>query len=194
MTRWMWLAITASLALALPATAETYPLGVSAYGGFDYPVLQSDVGSGPMWAVAVRGNIWRSFHGQIILHGTSQGDQDETLDFGNGQSETLTYKGGTLTGFGVNLLIAKQDPVNVWPYAMLGLSTNKLKFGDSFKDSKSLTGWSLGGGLGINLYRRWIYLDVNTALLVMPFHDNKASRKNWQSLMGVQYFIPIKVR
>ncbi|MBL0060664.1 MAG: hypothetical protein IPP40_04045 [bacterium] len=49
-----------------------------------------------------------------------------------------------------------------------------------------------GFGLGFNLYQRKIYLDINTSLLVMPFHDDNASRKNLQTMLGVQYFIPIK--
>jgi hypothetical protein len=130
----------------------------------------------------------------VYVRGTSQGDKDEALDFGNNQSETITYKGGTLTGFGLNVLLARQEPANVWPYGLIGLSSNNQKFGDSFKGSKSLMGWSFGGGMGINLYQRALYLDINTSLLVMPFHDNKASRKNWQTLAGIQYFIPIKTK
>jgi hypothetical protein len=57
-----------------------------------------------------------------------------------------------------------------------------------------LTGMSGGVGAGINLYQKKIYLDVMTSLLVMPFHDNNASRKNWQTMFGVQYFFPIKTK
>jgi hypothetical protein len=178
----------------LSAVAGTYPLAVGAYSGYDVPALQQDVGSGVMWGVGVRGNIWRFVHGQLIVRGTSQGDREEDLDFGNGQTETITYKGGTLTGFGLNLLLAKKDPCNVWPYGLLGFSSNTFDFGDKFKDDQSLIGWSVGGGLGISLYRQKVYLDVQTYALVAPFHDNKASRKNWQSLIGVQYFIPIHTK
>jgi hypothetical protein len=188
-----YLLLAVLVCAALPALAETYPLGIGAYGGYDMPVIQGDVGSGPMWSVGVRGNVWHFVHAQLLVRGTSQGDVSEDLEFGN-QTETLTLKGGTLTGFGLNVLLAKQEPANIWPYALLGLTSNSLKPGASFKKSETLLGWCFGGGVGINLYDRKIYLDVNTSLLVMPFHDNKASRKNWQSLAGVQYFIPIKVK
>ena len=53
-----------------------------------------------MWGVSVRGNVWNFVHGQIIVRGTSQGGKKEDFEFGN-QTETVTYKGGTLTGFGL---------------------------------------------------------------------------------------------
>ena len=146
-----------------------------------------------MWALGVRGNIWSFIHGQLSVRGTSQGDVDEELEFGN-QTETITFKGGTLTGYGLTLLLAAKNPPSVWPYALIGVSSNSLKFGEGFKEDDSLIGWSFGGGTGINLYARKVYLDVNTSLLLMPFHDNKASRKNWQTLVGVQYFIPIHTK
>jgi len=187
------LMLICAVALALPALAGSYPLGVSAYGGYDMPVIQEDVGAGPMWAVGVRGNVWHFIHAQLIVRGTSRGDVENEEKFGN-VTETLTYKGGTLTGFGLNVLLAKKDPAPVWPYGLIGVTSNSQGFGDSWKEDETLLGWSFGGGLGINLYQRQVYLDVNTSLLVMPFHDNKASRKNWQSLIGIQYFIPIKTK
>jgi hypothetical protein len=128
------------------------------------------------------------------VRGTSNGDVEEELEFGNNETETLTYEGGTLTGFGLNVLLAKKDPANIWPYGLLGVSTNSLSFGADYKEDDSLIGWAFGGGLGINLYNRQLYLDANTSYLVMPFHDNNASRKNWQTLFGIQYFIPITTK
>ena len=186
---WILLAV---LWLCHAGWAETYPLGITAYSGYDVPVIQGDVGAGPMYGLAVRGNIWKFVHGELFFRGTSQGDKDEDMEFGN-QTETVTYKGGTLTGFGFNLLLACKNPVNIWPYGLLGVSSNSFKPGDSFKDSESMIGWSFGGGMGINLYQNALYLDVNTALLVMPFHDNNASRKDWQTRLGIQYYIPIKM-
>lgn len=182
-----------SAVFALPAVAGTYPLGIGVHSGYDVPVLQGDVGSGMMWGIGVRGNIWKFIHGQIIVRGTSQGDKEEDLEFDN-ETETVSYKGGTLTGFGLNLLLAKKDPGNVWPYAVIGFSSNSYNFGMESKEDQSLVGWSVGGGLGINLYQKKIYLDAQTYAMVAPFHDNKASRKNWQSLIGVQYYIPIRTK
>jgi opacity protein-like surface antigen len=174
------------------AWAESYPLGITAYSGFDVPVIQTDVGSGPMYGLAVRGNIWKFVHGELFFRGTSQGDVTEDAPFGD-QTESITFKGGSLTGFGLNVLLAAKNPVSVWPYGLIGISSNTLKHGDSYKEKKTLVGYSFGGGLGINLYDKMLYLDINTALLVMPFHDNKASRKNWQSRAGIQYYIPIRM-
>jgi hypothetical protein len=189
--KYFLLVVMCCAAIALPAAARTWNLGVGPYGGYDMPVIQTDVGAGPMWGVGVRSNLWHFVHGQVFVHGTSNADKNENLDFGNGQTETVTYKGGTLTGYGIHLLLAHAEPVSVWPYALVGLSSNSQKFGDSFKKSASYMGWDFGGGLAVNLYEKLLYIDANTTFLVMPFHSNKATRKNWQTLVGLQYFIPI---
>ncbi len=189
------LAILVVLAImTVQGLAGTYPLGVGLHTGYDMPVIQDDVGAGTMWGISVRGNIVSFLHAQLVVHGTSQGDVDDDLKSDGVVIETITTKGGTLTGFGLNALIAKKDPANIWPYFMLGISSNSLSPGESFKEDESNLGWSMGGGAGINLYNRQIYFDINTSLLVMPIHDNEASRKNWQTMVGVQYFIPIKTK
>ncbi len=180
-----------TVCLSLPAWAD-YPLGVGLHGGFDMPVIQNDIGSGPVFGLSVRGNIVGPLHGQLVFRSTSQGDREEDIDFPG--EPTLTLPGGTLTGFGLNVLLASQDPKSFWPYFQLGLSSNSLSPGASYKEDESLTGMSGGFGAGINLYERKVFLDVNTSLLVMPIHDDKASRKNWQTMLGVQYFIPIKAK
>jgi len=178
-----------TVTLALPAWAA-YPLGIGLHGGYDMPVIQEDVGAGPVFGFSVRGNIVGPLHGQLLFRSTSQADVEEDIDFPG--EPTLTIPGGTLSGFGLNLLLAKKDPASVWPYLQVGVSSNSLAPGASYKEDESLTGMSGGFGLGFNLYQRKIYLDFNTSLLVMPFHDDNASRKNLQTMLGVQYFIPIK--
>ena len=177
---------------AVVASAETYPLGVELFSGYDMPVIQEDVGAGPMFGLAVRGHVWGPFHGELYFRSTSQGDAD--IDPGIPNDPGFTIAGGTLTGFGLNLLLAKSNPVSVWPYFLLGLSSNSRSPGEDFQEDESLMGWSVGGGTGINLYNRQLYLDVNATLLVMPFHDNEASRKDGQIRAGIQYFIPINMK
>jgi hypothetical protein len=173
------------------ASWAAYPLGVEVYGGYDFPVIQEDVGPGSMFGVAVRGNIWKVFHGEVAFRSTSQGDAEKDAEFGD-VTETIKFAGGTLSGFGFNLLIASKEPKSFWPYFHLGVSSNSLSKGESFLEDETLTGMSGGLGTGINLYQKKVYLDFSTGLLVMPFHDDKASRKNWQTRLGIQYFIPIK--
>lgn len=181
--------IVLAVALAVPAWA-TYPLGIGVHGGYDMPVIQGDVGAGPVFGVSLRGNIVGPLHGQLMFKSTSQADVEEDIDFPG--EPTLTIPGGTLSGFGLNLLLAKKNPASVWPYLQFGVSSNSVSPGASYKQDESLTGMNGGFGLGFNLSQRKIYLDFNTSLLVMPFHDDNASRKNWQTTLGVQYFIPIK--
>ena len=70
--------------LVLPGVAKEYPLGVSLFSGYDVPIIQDDQASGPMYGLAVRGNIWKFLHGEVYFRGTSQGDKDQDRDFGNG--------------------------------------------------------------------------------------------------------------
>jgi hypothetical protein len=174
------------------ASAATFPLGVEVFSGYDMPIIQDDVGAGAMFGLAVRAHAWGPLHGELYFRSTSQGDSKLDTDIPTDPSIKLA--GGTLSGFGLNLIVAKQEPASVWPYLLLGVSSNSLKPGESFQKDETLTGWSFGPGLGINLYNRALYLDANTTALVMPFHDNKSSRKNWQTRVGIQYFIPIHTK
>ena len=184
--------VLSCLAGAVVASAETYPLGVELFSGYDMPVIQEDVGAGTMFGLAVRGHVWAPIHAELYFRSTSQGDAEMDTDIPS--DPTITLAGGTLSGFGLNLLIAHPSPVSVWPYLLLGVSSNSRKPGESFQKDETLTGWSFGGGTGINLYHRQLYLDVNATLLVMPFHDNEASRKDGQIRAGIQYFIPINMK
>jgi hypothetical protein len=174
------------------ANAGTYPLGVEAFGGFDMPLVQEDVGSGPMYGISVRGHIFSIFHGQLVFRGSSQGDKDETVTPVNAASITETLKGGSLTGFGLNVLLATKNPKRVWPYGFIGISTNS--FAPGKRDKETLWGSSWGGGMAINLYRNLIYADVNASLLVMPIEDNSASRKNAQIGVGLMYMFQIPMK
>ena len=189
--RYLFATILCGLLLATAASAEVYPLGVEVFSGYDMPVIQEDVGAGPMFGLAVRGHVWAPLHAELYFRSTSQGDAEMDTDIPT--DPTITLAGGTLSGFGLNLLIAHPTPVSIWPYFLLGVSSNSRSPGESFQEDETLTGWSFGGGTGINLYNRQLYLDVNATLLVMPFHDNEASRKEGQIRAGVQYFIPINM-
>jgi hypothetical protein len=145
-----------------------------------------------MFGLAVRSHVWAPFHAELFFRSTSQGDADIDTDIPGDPGFTIA--GGTLSGFGLNVLIAHPTPVSVWPYLQLGVSSNSRNPGESYQKDETLTGWSFGGGTGINLYNRALYLDLNTALLIMPFHDNEASRKDWQTRLGIQYFIPINMK
>jgi hypothetical protein len=174
------------------ASAGTFPVGVKVFSGYDMPIIQDDVGKGTMFGASVRAHAWGPFHGELYFRSTSQSSVDVSTDIPT--DPTITFAGGTLSGFGLNLLIAAKGPASVWPYFLLGVSSNSRKPGESFQEDKTLTGWSFGGGTGINLYNRALYLDINTSLLLMPMDNNKASRKNWQTLVGIQYFIPIHTK
>lgn len=178
------------LALQIPSThAESYPLGVEAFGGWDMPVVQEDIASGPMFGMSVRGYLIAFLHGQLLFCSTSQGDEDKSVTPLGESSITETLKGGTLTSLGARLLFTGKNPAPVWPYGFIGISTNKFAPGE--RDKETLFGTSWGGGLAISLYRDLVYVDLSTGLLVMPIADNKASRKNWQTSLGLMYLFHI---
>jgi hypothetical protein len=101
--------------MAVPALAD-YPLGVGLHGGYDMPVIQQDVGAGPVFGFSVRGNIVGPLHGQIVFRSTSQADVEEDIDFPG--EPTLTIPGGTLTGFGLNALLAAKNPRTSGPISI----------------------------------------------------------------------------
>jgi hypothetical protein len=180
------------VALASPLHAKSYPLGVEAFLGYDMPLVQDDIGSGMMYGLSVRGHLFAFLHGQLIFRGSTQADEDKSVTpIGQG-SITETLEGGSLTGFGANLLFAGKNPARVWPYGFIGISTNN--FAPGKRDSETLFGSSWGGGLAISLYRDLVYADISTSLLVMPIEDNEASRKNWQTTVGIMYLFQIPMK
>jgi hypothetical protein len=180
------------LIMAPAAFCVTYPLGVELFGGFDMPLVQEDVGNGAMYGVSVRGNVVSILHAQLIFRGSSQGDKKETVTPIGVGSLTETLQGGSLTGFGLNLLLAAKRPTTIWPYGFIGISTNN--FAPGKRNKETLWGTSWGGGLAVSLYRNLIYADVNTSLLVMPIENNSASRKNWQTGVGLMYMFQIPMK
>ena len=177
------------IALASPVHAKSYPLGVEAFFGWDAPLVQEDIGSGQMWGVSVRGHLLAFLHAQLVFRATGQGDKDKSVTPFGQASLTETLEGGTLTGFGANLLFAARDPAPIWPYGFVGISTNNFDPGK--RDKEALFGHSWGGGLAISLYRNLVYVDIGTSFLIMPIEGNKASRKNWQATLGLMYLFQI---
>ena len=180
-------------ALSVPyAQAKSYPLGVEAFGGWDEPLVQDDIAGGTMFGLSVRGHLIAFLHAQLVFRSTSQGNQDIGINpIGTG-SITETLEGGTLTGFGANLLLAGRDPGMVWPYAFIGIYSNNFKPGN--RDSETLFGHAWGGGLAMNLYRNLVYADVATGFLIMPIEGGEATRKNWQTTVGLMYMFQIPMR
>lgn len=174
------------------AHARSYPLGVEAFFGWDAPLVQEDIGSGQMWGVSVRGHLLAFLHAQLVFRATGQGDKDKSVTPIGRPSLTETLEGGTLTGFGANLLFAARDPAPIWPYGFVGISTND--FAPGKRDKEALFGHSWGGGLAISLYRNLVYADISTSFLVMPIEGNKASRKNWQATLGLMYLFQIPMK
>jgi len=179
--------------ITVPAAfAGSYPLGVELFGGFDMPLVQEDVGSGPMYGISVRGHVISIFHAQLVFRGSSQGDKDESITPIGAPSLTETLQGGSLTGFGLNVLLAGKKPALVWPYGFIGISTNSFAPGQ--RDKETLLGTSWGGGLAVSLYRNIVYADANASLLVMPIENNSASRKNLQIGVGLMYMFQIPMK
>jgi hypothetical protein len=181
------------MALQIPtACAETYPLGVEAFGGWDMPVIQEDIASGPLFGLSVRGHLLAFLHGQLLFSSTSQGDEDKSVTPFGEASFTETLTGGTLTSIGARVLFAGKNPAPIWPYGFIGISTNNFAPGE--RDKETLLGTSWGGGVAFSVYRDLVYVDLSTSLLVMPIADNKASRKKWQTSLGLMYLFHIPMK
>ena len=185
--------LLALFALSIPyAQAKSYPLGVEAFGGWDEPIVQDDVAGGAMFGISVRGHLLAFLHGQLVFRSTSQGDKDIGVNPIGATSITETLEGGSLTGFGANLILAGRDPAPIWPYAFVGIQSNNFKPGN--RDSETLFGHAWGGGLAISLYRNLIYADISTSLLIMPIEGGEATRKNWQTTVGLMYMFQIPMK
>jgi opacity protein-like surface antigen len=134
------LALSIALACITAAPAFAGNIGVSAFGGMSYSVLQSDVGNGALYGVRVPIRLVPLVAVEPWYATTSLGDKVQTV-----ANVSLTQPGFDESAWGANVLLATGGPLSFYPYAGIGRATFKLPGGDT-----SHTTYSAGFGLGVS--------------------------------------------
>ena len=163
------LAVTACSGLA---AAEGIGLGVGAYGGYSFPIIQDDTGGGAVYGARVPVKLTSLFTVEPFYLTSSLSDVDETLG-----GLSYTRSGFDQTAFGANVLFKFGA---FYPFA--GIGSYELTR-DGSEDIKE-TGWSFGLGFAIPAGRMFT-VDLRGELDAIVTDDT--SRKFGNVTAGLTY-------
>ena len=178
MRRWASGAMVA-LTLAFSASAaHAVGVGVSAFGGMSFPILQDDVGSGSQFGVRVPVKVIPLVTVEPFYASSALGDKTE--DFAG---LSYTRDGGKMTSFGANVLLTTGGPVSFYPF--VGITSQKWTREGSSDLNEA--GWNFGLGVGFAPAPKF-GVDVRGELNMMTTGDT--SRKYANATVGVTYHLP----
>lgn len=168
------LALTIALLAAPAGDARAVSIGIGAFGGMSFPVVQEDVSQGGLFGLRVPVKLVPLFTAEPYFASGSLGDKDETIG-----GITYTREGFDETAFGLNAMLTTGGPVQFYPYAGIG-STRLERSGTD----ASLTTYNVGLGLGLSpVPRVSVHLRGELQMAV----DGDASRKFGNVTLGASY-------
>jgi hypothetical protein len=138
--------ILTALALTLVAgAANATTVGVGAYGGLAFPIVNDLSEQGSVFGVRVPVGISPKFTAEGFYSQSGLGDVEE--DFGG--STTFTRDGGDVTGYGVNAVLnmGGSGQFHFFPFGGIG----KYKIERSGSEDVSEVGYNFGLGVGFSL-------------------------------------------
>lgn len=134
--------LTALLALALvPAAAGARGIGVGAFGGASFPILQGNSGNGSQFGLRVPVDLVPMLSVEPFYAKSALGDKEDTF-----AGQTYTRDGGDVTTFGANLILKFGGPFQFYPFGGIGSS----KITRSGSPDVSETSYDFGLGFGIS--------------------------------------------
>ena len=157
---------------ALPATAGS--LGIGAFGGMSYPILQVDVGNGALYGVRVPIKLVPFVAVEPWVASTAIGDKVQTV-----AGVSLTQPGFDETAYGANLLVSTAGPLSIYPFGGIGRAT--FKRGGT---NPSLDTYTAGLGLGISPFPK---LRVDVRGEYESVKDNGTTRQFGNVTLGLGY-------
>ena len=173
--------IAAAFGLVLAAgAANATGVGAGIYGGYSFPVLQEDVGSGSMYGFRAPISLSSIVTLEPFYASSSLGDVEETFS-----GISYTREGFDGTSYGANVLFGNigGPGFHFYPYAGLG----KFKLERTGTDIDEM-GYNFGLGFGIGVAPK-ISLQVRGELEMVKIEDT--SRKFGNVTGGVSYsFMP----
>ncbi len=113
-------------------------IGLGAFAGTTYPVMQANVGNGTLYGVRAPVSLVPLLTVEPYWASTRIGDKVQTIA---GLSQT--FQGFDQTAYGVNLLLATGGPVSFYPLAGVGRTT--VKVGGVSQDNTTYN-----GGFGVS--------------------------------------------
>lgn len=168
--------VLATLAGALLAAgaANAASIGVGPFGGMNFPVLQEDTGSGPLFGIRVPVKLVPLVTVEPFYASSNLGDKDFTTG-----GITVTREGFDETAFGANVMLTFGGPFQFYPYA--GLGSTKLKRTGA---DDTFTSYDFGLGFGLSPIPK---LSVHVRGGLDAVVDGQASRKFATATVGASW-------
>ncbi len=163
------------LALALSASAAwAGSIGVGAFAGMSFPVLQEDVDKGTLFGLRAPVKLVPLFTVEPYFASSTLGEATETV-----ADIEYTREGFEEKAFGVNAMLTLGGPVSFYPFVGVGqTSLKRTGFDDSF------TTYNMGLGLGLSPAPK---ISVHIRGELQAVVDGEASRKFGNATVGVTY-------
>jgi hypothetical protein len=168
----MALALTAGIAQAAPIG-----IGVGAYGGVSFPILQDDVSQGPVYGVRVPLKVIPMITVEPYYLTSHLGHGEQTIG-----GVKYTRDGFEHTGYGVNALLGTALGLGFGLHPYAGIGSHKL-VRDGTPEIKE-TAYNFGLGMGINAMPK-ISLQLRGELNMVVTGDT--SRKFANATVGLTY-------
>jgi hypothetical protein len=162
--------------LSSAGVAHALSVGVGAFGGISFPILQDDTGQGTQFGIRAPVNLVPMLVVEPYFASSSGGDKDEEF---NGVEQTRT--GLDVTAFGANVLIPFGTGFRFYPF--VGIGSHKLKREGAEDITKS--GYNFGLGIGFAPPIAGLSVDVRGELNAVV--DGDVSRKWGNATVGVSY-------
>jgi hypothetical protein len=159
--------------LAQPSQADFLNrLGIGAYSGVDYPIVQDDAGTGPLYGI--RGRIGVPV---VTIEPAVTFVENADRDVEAGGS-TISLEAPGLTSYSFSLLWGRSL------YGLAGIGWSTLDVPNGAGESTEPTYYFGGGGeIGIGP----VAVDISPRFSIIQTADN-ASRKHFSVLVGVNYY------
>lgn len=168
------LAIVLALLATTAGTAGAGGIGLGAYGGMSFPLVQEDVSQGSLMGLRIPVTVVPLLTVEPYWASSSLGDKDQTVgDF------TYTREGFDESAFGVNAMLTTGGPVQFYPFVGIG----RTKLERSGYDA-SLTTYNAGFGVGFAPVPK---LSVHVRGEFQMAVDGEASRKFGNVTLGASY-------
>lgn len=163
-----------------PATAqaEQRRVGLGVYGVYGIPIIQEDVGAGPLYGIKARADLFGPIGAEVSYTSFQEGDVTFTTPAGE-----QTMPGGTQNVLGVNAILGGAGDSGVGFYLTGGVGSYSLT-----RDNRDdLTRIGFNGGLGLELRSNaGIAIDLSGRAHAVTMEDG-GTRKFGAIQAGINY-------
>lgn len=170
------LALSLAFACVSAAPARAGNIGLGAFAGTTYPVLQADVGNGTLYGVRAPVGVVPLLTVEPYWASTRIADKVQS-----GAGLSYTFAGFDETTYGASLLLATGGPLSFYPLAGVGKTTIKAA-----GMNKSYTTYNLGFGLAVSAVPK---LAFNLRGEMQALVNGKTTRKFGSVTAGVSYAV-----